>query len=78
MWLFFGSCLAVIFIMIQIMTKFLVSDLSKEYDLKQHYINNIVLNETDSLLGKSDRKISKKKNRVSSFIVLNLKLLNCS
>ena len=66
-----GLYLAVIFIMVQIMAIFLVSDLSKEYDLKQHYVNKILLNEKEPLLGNNDRKISKKKNRISSCIVLN-------
>ena len=69
-----GLYLAVVFIMVQIMAIFLVSDLSKEYDLKQHYANKS-LNEKEPSLGDNDRKISKKKNRISSCNVL-VEILN--
>ena len=64
-----GLYLAVIFVIVEIVAIFLVSDLSKEYDLKQHYENNSLINEAKSLLGNYDLQISKK-NRINSATVL--------
>ena len=69
-----GLYLAVIFILIQLMATFLVSDLSKEYDLKQNYVNAKILSDTDALLRDGNVKINKDTRMTS--ITAFVKILN--